>query len=45
VEVLDPSTVLGVVVNSCNSTSDQKYYYSRYHQPTSVEPAAPLADD
>ncbi len=29
VEVLDRSTMLGVVVNSCNS-NDQKYYYSRY---------------
>jgi capsular exopolysaccharide synthesis family protein len=29
VEVLDPSTILGVVVNSCSS-NEQKYYYSRY---------------
>jgi capsular exopolysaccharide synthesis family protein len=29
VEVLDRSTMLGVVVNSCTS-NDQKYYYSRY---------------
>jgi capsular exopolysaccharide synthesis family protein len=30
VELLDPSTVLGVVVNSCDSGTEQKYYYSRY---------------
>jgi capsular exopolysaccharide synthesis family protein len=29
VELLDPSTMLGVVVNSCHS-NEQKYYYSRY---------------
>jgi Mrp family chromosome partitioning ATPase len=29
VQVLDRSTMLGVVVNSCTS-NDQKYYYSRY---------------
>jgi capsular exopolysaccharide synthesis family protein len=29
VEVIDRSTMLGVVVNSCNS-NEQKYYYSRY---------------
>ncbi len=29
VEVIDSSTLLGVVVNSCNS-NEQKYYYSRY---------------
>jgi capsular exopolysaccharide synthesis family protein len=29
VEVMDPSTMLGVVVNS-SSSSEQKYYYSRY---------------
>ncbi len=28
-EVIDRSTMLGVVVNSCSS-NDQKYYYSRY---------------
>jgi capsular exopolysaccharide synthesis family protein len=29
VEVIDSSTLLGVVVNSCDS-NEQKYYYSRY---------------
>jgi capsular exopolysaccharide synthesis family protein len=29
VEVIDRSTVLGVVVNSCSS-NEQKYYYARY---------------
>jgi len=29
VEVIDPSTMLGVVVNSCSS-NEHKYYYSRY---------------
>ena len=29
VEVVDRSTLLGVIVNSCNGTG-QKYYYSRY---------------
>jgi capsular exopolysaccharide synthesis family protein len=29
VEAIDRSTMLGVVVNSCNS-NEQKYYYSRY---------------
>jgi capsular exopolysaccharide synthesis family protein len=28
-EVIDPATMLGVVVNSC-STNEQKYYYARY---------------
>jgi capsular exopolysaccharide synthesis family protein len=37
VEVLDRSTMLGVVVNSCHS-NEQKYYYSRYG------PAAGLQD-
>ena len=31
VETLDPSTLLGVVVNSCSS-GEHKYYYSRYGQ-------------
>ncbi len=31
VELLDHSTMLGVVVNSCHS-NEQKYYYSRYGQ-------------
>jgi capsular exopolysaccharide synthesis family protein len=31
VEKLDPSTLLGVVVNSCSS-GEHKYYYSRYGQ-------------
>ncbi|HWZ81740.1 MAG TPA: CpsD/CapB family tyrosine-protein kinase [Terriglobales bacterium] len=34
VELLDPAAILGVVVNSCNSGRDQKYYYSRYGQDT-----------
>jgi capsular exopolysaccharide synthesis family protein len=29
IEVIEPSTMLGVVVNSCSS-NEQKYYYSRY---------------
>jgi capsular exopolysaccharide synthesis family protein len=29
VKVIDPATMLGVVVNSCSS-NEQKYYYSRY---------------
>jgi hypothetical protein len=28
-EIIDRSTMLGVIVNSCNS-SEQKYYYARY---------------
>ena len=32
VEALDPATLLGVVVNSCNNGSGQEYYYSRYSQ-------------
>lgn len=35
VEALDPATLLGVVVNSCNG-SGQEYYYSRY-SPVAIE--------
>ena len=36
VEVIDRSTMLGVIVNSCDS-NEQKYYYSRYGQPSTGE--------
>ncbi len=36
VEVIDPSTMLGVVVNSCSS-NEHKYYYSRYSSAASSE--------
>ncbi len=39
VKVIDPATMLGVVVNSCSS-NEQKYYYSRY----SSAAANPLDD-
>jgi capsular exopolysaccharide synthesis family protein len=46
VEVIDRSTMLGIVVNSCES-NEQKYYYSRYGSPAndvgeSVSPATDL---
>jgi capsular exopolysaccharide synthesis family protein len=45
VEVIDRSTMLGVVVNSCES-NEQKYYYSRYGSPANDigEPASPATD-
>jgi capsular exopolysaccharide synthesis family protein len=39
-EVIDPSTMLGVVVNSCSS-NEQKYYYSRYGSAVSLEQSPP----
>jgi capsular exopolysaccharide synthesis family protein len=46
VEVLDRATVLGVVVNSCNS-NEQKYYYSRYSSAavSPEESPSPAAED
>jgi capsular exopolysaccharide synthesis family protein len=45
VEVIDRSTMLGVVVNSCES-NEQKYYYSRYGSPANDvdEPVPPTTD-
>ena len=44
VEVIDRSTMLGVVVNSSNS-SEQNYYYSRYGQAASGEESvSPVAE-
>ena len=43
VEVLDRSTMLGVIVNSCNS-NEQKYYYSRY-SPAATGAESPSVDD
>ncbi len=39
-EVIDRSTMLGVVVNSCSS-NDQKYYYSRYASVATPEEPSP----
>jgi capsular exopolysaccharide synthesis family protein len=36
VEVIEPSTMLGVIVNSCDS-NEQKYYYSRYGPAANAE--------
>ncbi len=43
IEVIDRSTMLGVVVNSCNS-NEQKYYYARYHSAANAEdsPSPPI---
>jgi capsular exopolysaccharide synthesis family protein len=41
-EVIDPSTMLGVVVNSCSS-NEQKYYYSRYGSAANPEESSPPA--
>jgi capsular exopolysaccharide synthesis family protein len=42
-EVIDRSTMLGVVVNSCSS-NDQKYYYARYSSAADgEEPPSPTA--
>ena len=44
-EVLDRSTMLGVVVNSCNR-NEQKYYYSRYGPAaTGAESISPAAEN
>jgi capsular exopolysaccharide synthesis family protein len=44
VEVLDRSTMLGVVVNSCTS-NDQKYYYSRYGAAATGAESLPEAEN
>ena len=45
VEVIDGSTMLGVVVNSCSS-NDQKYYYARYGPAANdEESSSPLAEN
>jgi capsular exopolysaccharide synthesis family protein len=45
VELIDRSTMLGVVVNSCNS-NEQKYYYSRYGPAASgAESSSPVAEN
>jgi len=41
IEIIDPSTMLGVVVNSCDS-NDQKYYYARYGSSANDEKASPV---
>jgi capsular exopolysaccharide synthesis family protein len=41
-EVIDRSTMLGVVVNSCSS-NEQKYYYSRYSPAANPEESSPEA--
>ena len=42
-EVIDRSTMLGVVVNSCSS-NEQKYYYSRYGSEANPEDSSPKAE-
>jgi capsular exopolysaccharide synthesis family protein len=42
-EVIDASTMLGVVVNSCSS-NEQKYYYSRYGSAPTDESISPAVD-
>jgi capsular exopolysaccharide synthesis family protein len=45
IEMIDHSTMLGVVVNSCNS-NEQKYYYSRYGQAANgAESPSPAAEN
>jgi len=45
VEVIDRSTMLGVVVNSCDS-NEQKYYYARYGSAANgVESSLPAAEN
>ncbi len=44
-EVIDPSTMLGVVVNSCSS-NEQKYYYARYGAaPNDEKASSPVAEN
>jgi capsular exopolysaccharide synthesis family protein len=43
-EVIDRSTMLGVVVNSC-STNDQKYYYARYTAAVNDDESSPPAPE
>jgi capsular exopolysaccharide synthesis family protein len=42
-EIIDRSTMLGVVVNSCSS-NDQKYYYSRYAPAANDQESSPEAE-
>jgi capsular exopolysaccharide synthesis family protein len=42
-EVIDRSTMLGVVVNSCSS-NEQKYYYARYGPAANPEESSPKAE-
>jgi len=42
-EVIDRSTMLGVVVNSC-SANEQKYYYARYGSTASDQESLPEAE-
>jgi capsular exopolysaccharide synthesis family protein len=45
VEVIDRSTMLGVVVNSCSS-NEQKYYYARYGPAANgAESSSPVAEN
>ncbi|MFZ0800139.1 MAG: CpsD/CapB family tyrosine-protein kinase [Terriglobales bacterium] len=44
VEVIDRSTMLGVVVNSCDS-NEQKYYYARYGPVADGEESSPPAPE
>jgi capsular exopolysaccharide synthesis family protein len=45
VEVIDRSTMLGVIVNSCSS-NEQKYYYARYSSAASGEEfSSPAAEN
>jgi len=43
-EVIDPATMLGVVVNSC-SNNEQKYYYARYGSTASDQESLPEAEN
>ena len=43
-EVIDPATMLGVVVNSC-STNEQKYYYARYGATASDQESSPEVEN
>ncbi len=44
VEVIDRSTMLGVVVNSCDS-NEHKYYYSRYSMASNGTESSPAAEN
>jgi capsular exopolysaccharide synthesis family protein len=44
IEIIDRATMLGVVVNSCNS-NDQKYYYARYGSANTEESSPAQADN
>jgi capsular exopolysaccharide synthesis family protein len=41
IEVIDGSTMLGVVVNSCSS-NEQKYYYARYSSTPDIADTSPV---